>query len=205
MNIITKLRTIVADANVGRIKKFVYVACVCAVVLWIIYRFVAIAIEGRMDVFNAARDADVNGAPVMVMTAHETNGVLREPMFVRSNRAYISGGRIGLFRVGYRVGDGKIISVSSDIDLDTGMYVVRTTGVADGETFMEYTARGFFVPVYAVENNTVMVMENGVATSRTIKTSGRDADNVVITDGISDGDVVILSNIANGARVRIQE
>jgi len=190
--------------NRSRVKHIVGVTCTIFMLLWVVYRFVSIAMEGRMNVFNNARDATTNGVAVETMEVHSSNGILRQPLFVKSNRSYVSGTRVGAFMVDQRVGDGKIISVSNSIDYDTGMYVIKTSGVADGANFAEQNATGFFVPIYAIEDDSVMVVEDGVVQRRDIKITRQDADNALVVDGLREGDIVILSRVSVGQKVKIK-
>lgn len=188
-----------------RTKKRLYVVFVAILVLWVAYRFVMIGIENRLFVFNPARMATESGIVVDVQNAKKQTGTLQEPLTVKNNRALVSGARAQTLRAGQRVGDGVIVSVSANIDLDTGMHVVRTRGVSDGLNFAEYQTSGYFVPSYAVVNDTVYVISDGVASARPVHVSRSDADTTVITDGLTDGDVIILSRVDDGAKVRIKK
>ncbi len=204
MKTLDKIRKWFAGLNIARIKKVFYIACMAIMVLWVIYRFVSVALESRRDVFNTARDAAVNGVPVHVIEMHKTNGVLREPVFVTHNRIYVSGARINLFRTGMRVGEGEVVSVSHNIDYDTGMHIVTTRGVGDGANFAEYSANGFFVPVYAISDGAVFVVSGEHASRRDISVSRMDSENALVSQGLSDGDMVILSHITDGEKVSIK-
>ena len=83
------------------------------------------------------------------------------------------------------------------------MHIVRTSGVSDGLQFAEVPGHGFFIPVSAIENGTVMVVDNGVADIRTVTVSDQDATMAYITDGLNDGDKVILSNVKAGEKVKV--
>ena len=85
------------------------------------------------------------------------------------------------------------------------MYVIKTSGVANGLQYVEYTRNGYFVPVYAVVGENVYVYENGVATARHVIVAHSDADVALITQGLHDGDQVILSKVSDGEKVRINE
>ncbi len=186
-----------------RTRHMAYAVLIGVMVLWVIYRFAAIAAEGRLAVFNPVRSAAEIGAPVETMIVQNKSGILREPILIQNNRGYVSYARVGKFAAGQKIGDGKITSVSSQIDLDTGMYIVRTRGASNGTQYAEYVAKGIFVPVYAVTNNTVMVARDGVANAVQVTVARQDADNALITSGLKDGDVVILSNIDDAAPVKI--
>jgi hypothetical protein len=134
--------------NTKKFKHIMFCAAVIIVIGWVIFRFAAVASENARYVFNASRVAADVGAPVQVVEISQTDGVLYEPIAVRNNRAYVAGANVNKFEAGQQVGEGKIASVSSDLDLDTGMFVVRTRGVKDGLHYAEYTDNGFFIPLY---------------------------------------------------------
>ncbi len=188
-----------------RYRHIAYAVLAGVMILWVLYRFYAIVVENRMNVFNPVRSAAEIGAPVETITAQSTRGILREPILIQNNRGYVSAARVGKFAPGQKIGNGTIASVSSSIDLDTGMYVIRTRGVDNGTQYAEFIANGIFVPVYAITNNVVMVARDGAAHSVSVTVGRHDADNALITSGLNDGDVVILSNIADGAPVQIQK
>ncbi len=173
---------------------------------WVVFRIVVIASESARVVYNPVRDSDARGAAVEKITVNKKTGVLREPMAVKNNRAFVSCARIGKFRVGQEVVNGqrggKIISVSDRIDLDSGMCIVKTSGVSDGPVFVESKYIGYFVPVYAVVDNRVMVDDNGTSSFRNVTVVSDDSENAVVSGGLSDGDVVIISQIDEGAKVR---
>lgn len=188
-----------------KFKKVMYIATVAVLVGWVIFRFAAVASENARYVFNAARvSADV-GAPIESVVMQRASGTLYEPLAVKNNRAYVSGARASKLRAGQRVGDGKIVSVSSNIDYDTGMYVVRTTGVADGLQFAEFTTTGHFVPLYAITDGLVFVAQDGVAVARSVKIARQDSENAYIASGLQDGDIVILSTVHAGDKVKVQK
>lgn len=188
-----------------QLKKWIYILSVCAIVFWVCFRVVALILQHNQDVFNISRDISINGTPVLTMTAQNSSGVLHEPITVEKNKAYVTGNRVGLFRAGQKVGNGKITSVSQNINLDTGMYVIKTSNVENGLQYVEYTRNGYFVPVYAVVDDNVFVYENGVATLRKVIVAHSDADVALITQGLHDGDIVILSKVSSGERVRIEK
>ena len=190
--------------NPKKIKRLIYLLVVFGLLFWIGFRITALIMQHNQQVFNIARDVSENGTPILTMTAQNTSGVLHEPITVENNRAYVTGNRVGLFRTGQKVGNGKIASVSQNINIDTGMYVIKTTNVENGLQYVEYTRNGYFVPVYAVVDENVFVYDNGVATLRKVIVAHSDADVALITQGLHDGDIVILSKVSDGERVRIQ-
>lgn len=187
-----------------KFKKIAYISLIAILVGWVIFRFAAVASENSRYVFNAARVAADTGAPVMAIEMADTDGVLYEPLAVKNNRAYVSAERARKLRAGQKVGGGKIVSVSSNIDYDTGMYVVRTTGVSDGLQMAEFSAHGLFVPLYAISNNSVFVIENGVAVARDINISRQDSENAYVVSGLRTGDIVILSSVRAGDKVQMK-
>jgi len=188
-----------------RAKKVTYIVLVAILAMWVLYRFVAIGLMNHMRVFNPARDAVVNGVPVEVLEMHRTSGVIKEPLTVKNNRAFVSGARAHLLRPGQKIGDGEIVSVASNIDLDTGMHVVRTARVADGLQFAEFKTDGYFVPVHAVTNGVVFVVRDGVAVAQKVTVGRSDVETAYVTDGLAEGDVVIVSRVAEGDKVQIKK
>jgi hypothetical protein len=122
---------------------------------------------------------------------------------IKNNRAYVSGGRISTFKPGQKLGDCKIASVSNKIDLDTGMYMIKTTGCTDGLKYVEIVRRGFYVPVASVYGNTLYVAEDGIARVRNVNIVARDAQNALVKSGVKNGDIVILSNVKDNKKIQI--
>lgn len=191
--------------NTQKFKRFLYIVLTVLLIGWVAFRFASVAAENSRFVFNASRVAADRGAPIEVIEMKMMDGVLYEPLAVQNNRAYVTGARASKLRAGQKLGNGKIVSVSSGLDYDSGMYVVRTTGVGDGLHFAEFNGRGYFVPLHAVTNNSVMVAENGVAVSRNVTVSRQDSENAYITSGLNDGDMVILTTVNAGDKVQIKE
>lgn len=188
-----------------KFKKIMYIALVAVLVGWVVFRFAAVASENARYVFNASRVSADIGAPIEYITMQNAPGTLYEPLAVKNNRAYVTASRASMLRAGQRVGTGKITSVSSNIDYDTGMYVVRTTGVADGLQFAEFTTNGHFVPLYAITDGAVMVAVDGIAVLRDVKIARQDSENAYITSGLNDGDIVILSAVNAGTKVNVEK
>ena len=186
-----------------KLKHGFFVVSIVAMTAWATFRFATIASENAREVFNIARVYNTNGTTVETMIAESKTGTLYEPLSVKNNRAYVSKSRAKTLKVGQRVGSGTIKSVSRGVDLNTGMYIVRTTDVEDGLQFAEFTADGIFVPLYAIKNNQVFVAENGVAVQRNLVITHQDAENALISDGLNNGDIVILSSINAGEKVQL--
>ena len=185
-------------------KHIFYIALVVIMVGWVIFRFAIIASENNRSVFNASRNAMANGVPVETLVAENKAGVIYEPLAIKNNRAYVTAERAKKLNVGQTVGNGKITYVSKNIDLDTGMFVVKTKDVENGLQFAEFTANGFFVPLYAIKNNSVFVIENNVAVARNIEIANQDSENAYIVSGLNDGDIIILSNVNAGTKLKVK-
>lgn len=191
-----------------RTKKFkhgIFIALVIIMFGWVIYRFGMVAYENRRYVFNTARVAAESGMPVTTMTVVKQNGKLLTPIAIRNNRGYVSAKDVSKFKAGQKIGAGKIASVSKNIDYNTGLHLVKTTGVNDGIGFVEFVANGYFVPLYAINDNSVMVSVDSIAQRRDVNIAGQDSENAYITSGLSDGDIVILSTVHAGQLVQIKK
>lgn len=200
-----KLQHLIEQLKQPRARKIMSIGVVVVLVLWVVFRFTMIGIENARSVYNASRVAQTDGVPVVVQQIERTAGVLREPIAVKSNRAYVASGRAHKFGAGQHVAGGVIVSVSPDIDLDSGMHVVRTRGVADGLQYAEFRATGHFVPVYAVNNGVVMVADGDIARARDVVVARQDAENALISSGLNDGDVVILTHVSDGEKIQVKE
>lgn len=205
MEIKTIIRKIKIAAHRPRNKKIFYVLCVVALVLWVMFRFAVIGAENRLVVFNPARAAVTDGVPVAVLNMTPRDDILRTAIMVKNNRAFVSAARAHMLRAGQKIGDGTIASVAQNIDIDTGMYAVRTRGVADGLQLAEIPSNGFFVPVYALNNGAVFIVRDGVAVHTPVKIAAQDSDNALVSAGIKNGDIVILSRVNDGDKIQIKE
>lgn len=197
------MEKIAENLKTKKMKQFFAILTIAILIGWVVFRFAAVASENSRHVFNAARVAIDQGMPIEAITVSRTDGVLREPIAVKNNRALVSGARVVKLRAGQKIGNGTITSVSHKIDYDTGMHVVRTSGVADGLQFAEISGNGFYLPVSAIENNTVMVVEDGIATVRNVVINAQDANMAQITSGLNDGERVILSRVQDGTKVKV--
>lgn len=203
--LISKIESAIAFMKTPRGRKYTSIGAVGIIILWTVFRFSMIGIEHARVVFNASRDAAENGVPVVTITMSRTSGDLREPIAVKDNRAYVSSGRINKFGAGQHVGSGVIVSVSGGIDLDSGMHIIRTRGVADGLQYAQYRATGYFVPVYAINNGVVMVADGDVARTRNVRVGRQDAENALVESGLRDGDIVILTRVSDGDKIQIKQ
>ena len=200
-----RIERIVKKLKTRKSKNVIYTIVVALVVFAFSYRFYMVSAENNFDVFNIIRNNEKNGVPVYVLEMKKTDGILYEPITIKNNRGFISGARLNLFKSGQKIGNCKIVSVSRNIDLDTGMHVVKTSGCANGLQYAENKKNGFYVPVSALHGNAVYVVENDIATLREIVIENRDIENVLVKSGINDGDIVILSNIHDGEKVKIEK
>jgi len=198
-----KIEKIIDKMKTRKAKNITYLVCFTLFFVMFAYRFYVVETERNANVFNIIRNNASNGTPVNVITVSGQDGILHEPVNIRNNRAYVAGNRIGMFKVGQNVGNCKISYVSNNIDLDTGMYVIKTSKCEDGLRFIENKKYGFYVPVSAVSGNYVYVVNGGVAQKREVVISGRDLQNVVIQSGLNDGDMVILSNVKDNQKIRV--
>lgn len=180
-------------------KKLIYILIGAIFVCWIGFRINSIYQESKRQVFNVARQSAVS---VETMIAGREMGVLREPIFVKNNTAFVSAARVNKFRPGQTIENGRIISVSKNINLDTGMYQIQTSGVQNGEHFAQQKYTGFFIPEYAVRDGKVMISENGIATVKEVEIVNNDAENALINSGLNDGDIIILSRVEPGTKVQ---
>ena len=202
---IEKIEQTLKNLNTPKNKKIIYRTLIVLAVLLVGYRFYSVAKESNFKVFNIIRNNMKNGTPVEILKMEKINGVLLEPLTIKNNRAYVSGSRISVFKPGQKIGDCKIVSVSHNIDLDTGMHVIKTSGCKNGLQYVEKEKNGFYIPVSAIHGNVVYVADNGVARIREIVIQDRDAQNALIKSGISKGDIVILSNVTDNEKIKIAQ
>ncbi len=182
-------------------KKLIYIFCAIVVTALVAVRVSALGTEKHQYVFNAARIALDTGFSIDSVIAQTTDDVLSVPIHINSNRGYIAHARLAEFAPGMKIGDGEIISVSDKIDLDTGLYIVRTRNVKNGLQMAEKRMSGIYIPVAAIIGDKVMVCDDGVARVRAITVIGADENNAVVA-GLNDGDVVILSHVSDGDKVK---
>ena len=200
-----RIERIVKKLKTRKSKNVIYTIIVALVVFAFSYRFYMVNAENNFDVFNIIRNNEKNGVPVYVLEMKKTDGILYEPITIKNNRGFISGARLNLFKSGQKIGNCKIVSVSRNIDLDTGMHIVKTSGCANGLQYAENKKNGFYVPVSALHGNAVYVVEDNVAKLHEIVIENRDIENVLVKSGINDGDIIILSNIHDGEKVKIEK
>jgi len=203
MTILENIEILIKKLHTRKSKNIIYLILVALVVGAFAYRFSVIAKEGNTEVFNIIRNDLANGTPIETLKMNQTDGILYQPITIKNNRAYVSGARVDLFKSGQKIGGCKIVSVSQKLDLDTGMYVIKTDKCDDGLQYAENKKYGFYVPTSAVYGNVVYIADNGFARARQIEIAGRDANNVLIVSGINDGDVIILSHVKDNQKIQI--
>ena len=186
-------------------KKILYTAVFAGLVIWFVYRFIMVGLESKMVVFNPIRESEMNGILVDTVVAHDDTVIVKVPIAVANNRAYVSAVRRGQFAPGQKIGRGEIVSVSLRLDLNSGMYVVRTRDVDDGLNMVMVPTKGFCVPAYAVRDGGVMIAQDGIATMRNVNVINQDSDVACISGGINDGDIIIVSKVDDGVRVKIKK
>jgi hypothetical protein len=116
---------------------------------------------------------------------------------LKNGRAFVPFELKVKLKKGMRVGKNQITSVSDNIDFDTGLYEVRVSGKASGESYARDSMNGIFIPRMAVHGGTVWIDSNSVAVSRKVVVAASDMDRVLISSGLSDGDLIIVSSVAN--------
>ena len=205
MTTIEKIENIVKKLKTRRSKNIIYIIVAVALVSVFAYRFYMVSQENRFQVFNIVRNNIDNGTPVKTLRMEQTNGILYEPLTIKNNTAFVSGARVNVFKIGQKSGSCRIVSVSKKIDLDTGMYVIKTSNCQDGMHYIEKEQVGFYVPVSAISGNSVYVENNGVANVREVVIMDRDSQNALIKSGLQNGDIVILSNVKNNEKIKIAE
>ena len=198
-----KLESIVKKLKTRKSKNIIYLILLIGVVGCFSYRFYRVANENNFDVFIIVLKVLKNGVPVEVLTMVKTDGILIEPITIKNNRGFVSGARVNMFKPGQNLGDCKIVSVSKNIDLDWGMYVIKTSACSDGLKQAEIKQNGFFIPISAVHGDTVYVVDGDYARSHKIEIAGRDLQNVLVKSGINDNDVIILSDVSDNQKIKI--
>jgi len=196
-NIVKKLKT-------RKSKNIIYIIVVVLIVAAFGYRFYSVARENSFDVFNIARNNADKGTPVVVLKMRQTDGVLFEPITI-NNRAFVSGKRVNMFHAGQKVGNCKIVSVSKNIDLDTGMHVIRTSNCPNGLQYVENKKKGFYIPVSAIHGNIIYVKNGDVAQAVNIEIENQDMQNALVKSGVNKGDIVILSNVQNNQKIKVSK
>lgn len=200
-----KIENIVKKLKSRKAKAIIYTVLFALISAAFSYRFYVVAQENNFEVFNIIRNNAQNGIPVNVLHMKKTDGTLFEPITIKNNRGFVSGARLFAFKSGQKIANCRIVSVAQNIDLDTGMHVIKTKGCSNGLQYAENKKNGFYVPVSALHGNNVFVVQNGVAKLREIVIENRDMQNALIKSGINVDDIVILSDIKDGEKVKIEK
>lgn len=195
-NIVKKLKT-------RKSKNVIYTVVITAIIAVFGYRFYSVAMENNFNVFNITRNNETIGTPVKVLEMQPTDGILYEPLTVKNNTAFVSGARVNIFKPGQSANKCKIVSVSNNIDLDSGMYIIKTSNCSDGLQYIAHKHKGFYIPISAITGNTVYIADGDVARAINIEIENRDMQNALIKSGIKSGDIVILSDIQNNQKIKI--
>lgn len=183
-------------------KKRIYFFILGLIIFSFLYRFYMVFYERHMKIFNIDRNNKKNGVPVEVLQIKKEQKVLYKPLAIQNNKAYVSKAQIENYKVGQSVGNCRIISVSHNIDLNTGMYVIRTKGCKNGLNKLEINEFGYFVPIYAIDSDFVFLVQENTAKRQKIFIKDRDKDNALVV-GLNDGDMIILSNIEENQKIKI--
>jgi len=191
--------------NDKKVKKNFYTAVLVVLALWFVYRFVMVAIESRMTVFNPFRDAEQNGILVDTIVTEQKTDVIKTPLSVENNRAYVSAVHRRGLKVGQKIGGGEIVYVANQLDLDTGMYVVKTKNVDDGVVYTESECNGYFIPAYAVRDSVIMRAESGISVAVPVNIIANDSEFACVSGDVHDGDIIVLSKVEVGQKVNVQK
>lgn len=100
--------------------------------------------------------------------------------------------------------EGVVSNISYSQDAQAKAYVVKieinnSNHILKPGMFAEIylspeTIKGIIVPVQAIKDTTVSVIENGVTKLKKVKTGPSDGKNIIVTDGLSVGDEIIIPN-----------
>lgn len=115
------------------------------------YRIQAILKESARTVNNISRIQTERGIPKDYVVLKKTTDYLREPLYIQNGRALVSANRVHRFKVGQKIeGTNAIIkSITSRIDLDTGMFIVSISKKISGRFMVLGKYTGFFVTLDA--------------------------------------------------------
>ena len=181
-------------------KLYTYIAIVIAVAF--IYRFIKVGMEKFEVILSPQREFITNGKTVDVLEIKKENNFIKIPVTIKNNTAFIPQNKLELFFKNQKIENGgEIIVVNKKLDLDTGMYILKTKDVKDGLNYALIYKDGIFIPTNAIDENKVYVKENGIAVAKNITIIMRD-ENIALVDGINEGDILIVSKIQDGEKVK---
>lgn len=190
--------------NINITKKDIIFCVIIFVSLLSLIRLVIFGIEKTRSVFNIYRNNIEFGVPVNIYEIKEQVNYLKEPLFIKNNKTFVSIKRIHKFKPRQKIGVGEIIFVSKNINLDTGMCSIKTKNVEDGINYVEIEKNGFFVPIYAIHKNKVFILKDNKAVETDVEVIDRDSSNALVK-GLNNGDIIILSKVENNQKVKISE
>jgi hypothetical protein len=133
-------------------KRIAIFFSILAASLLVGHRVQEIRSEAAREGHTIARIQQKTGAPMEYVVAKKTSGFLEEPIYIENGRALVSAQRVRKFSAGQVIkGTGvSIVSISKNIDLDTGMFVVRASKNITGNFMVLRPHTGFFLPLEAV-------------------------------------------------------
>lgn len=181
-------------------KLYTYIAIIIAIAF--VYRFIKVGMEKFEVILSPQREFITNGKKVEILEIKNENNYIKVPVTIKNNTAFIPQNKLELFFKNQKIENGgEIISVNKKLDLDTGMYVLKTKGVTDGLNYALIYKNGIFIPTNAIDENKVYVKENNFAVTKNITVIIRD-ENTAFVEGLNEGDILITSKIQNGEKVK---
>jgi hypothetical protein len=161
-------------------KKTLIFLSILVLALIVGHRIQSLRDEARRSVNNVVRIQREKGIPREYAVAKKTTDFLEIPLFVQNGRALVGASQVGKFAAGQKIKGSRhvITSVSKNIDLDTGMFVIRVSGNITGNFLVLSRYTGYFLPADAV-------LPPGA------KIIARDAGRIVAV-GLRDGDEVVV-------------
>ena len=181
-------------------KLYTYIAAIIAVAF--IYRFIKVGMEKFEVILCPQREFIKNGKQVDILEIKKEISFIKVPLTVKDNTAYIPQNKLNLFFKNQKIENGgEIVVVNKKLDLDTGMYKLKTKDVMDGLNYALIEKEGFFIPTDAIDENKVYIKENGKAVVKNITVVMRD-ENIALVDGVTDGNILITSKITDGEKIK---
>ncbi len=183
-------------------KKKLYAYIITIICVAFVYRFIKVGMEKFEVILSPQREFITNGKKVEVLEIKKENNFIKVPLSVKNNKAYIPQNKLKLFFKNQKIENGgEIVNVNSVLDLDTGMYILKTKDVADGFHYALINKDGIFIPTNAIDENKVYIKENGKAVAKDINIIMRD-ENIALINGIVEGDILIISKVQDGEKVK---
>lgn len=183
-------------------KKKLYIYIVTIICVAFVFRFVKVAIERYEKILCPQREFIENGKKVEVLEIKKQNNFIKVPLTIKNNIAYIPQNKLNLFFKNQKIENGgEIVVVNKNLDLDTGMYILKTKNVTDGLNYALIYKDGIFIPTDSIDENKVYVKENNKAVVKNINIIMRD-ENIALIEGLEEGDILIISKIQDGEKVK---